>query len=305
MRRIRQFFAHHPWWGRLLGLFFGYLIAGASGALFGLLVGNFFDRGLHRHFNPTYWQYQSIKDPSIKQLFFKATFWVLGYMAKADGKVSSIEIQATTDLMEEFGLTRRQKKAAQQLFSEGKSMEPAANPMQGILNHLRTRCESYNPQLLHFFLDLQYRTAKKDNFALQKKLALDKILKQLGFAPLHFQTQFNGDFIFRERRQSSDPSSSEKPPYSQRSRAGESSHTYSREPAAYRPFQFDAYGILGVPNTATQQEVKRAYRRLISQHHPDKLIARGASESLIKAANERTQQIRKAYEQICASRGWP
>ncbi len=47
------------------------------------------------------------------------------------------------------------------------------------------------------------------------------------------------------------------------------------------------------------REIKQAYRRLISQHHPDKLVARKAPQHEIKAANEKTQQITKAYDKIC------
>ncbi len=50
--------------------------------------------------------------------------------------------------------------------------------------------------------------------------------------------------------------------------------------------------------------MKRAYRRLISRNHPDKLIAQGLPEEMIKIANDKTQKITKAYEQICTSKGW-
>jgi DnaJ like chaperone protein len=60
--------------------------------------------------------------------------------------------------------------------------------------------------------------------------------------------------------------------------------------------------VLDVPKSAADSEVKKAYRRLMSQHHPDKLVSKGLPEEMIKLANEKTQQIRKAYERIKASR---
>jgi DnaJ like chaperone protein len=63
-----------------------------------------------------------------------------------------------------------------------------------------------------------------------------------------------------------------------------------------------AYDTLGVDRTASDAEVKKAYRRLMSQHHPDKLIARGLPEEMIKIATEKTQQIKAAYEQVRESR---
>ena len=49
-------------------------------------------------------------------------------------------------------------------------------------------------------------------------------------------------------------------------------------------------------------DLKKAYRRLMSQHHPDKLVAKGLPEQLIKDATEKTQQIKAAYELIRKSR---
>ena len=66
----------------------------------------------------------------------------------------------------------------------------------------------------------------------------------------------------------------------------------------------DAYAILGVGNTATDAEVKKAYRRLMNQHHPDKLVSKGLPEEMIKMAEQRTHEIRQAYERIKEARGF-
>ena len=65
----------------------------------------------------------------------------------------------------------------------------------------------------------------------------------------------------------------------------------------------DAYQVLGVRAEASDREVKLAYRRLMSQNHPDKLVANGLPESMIEAAHERTRSILEAYEAIRDSRG--
>jgi DnaJ like chaperone protein len=65
----------------------------------------------------------------------------------------------------------------------------------------------------------------------------------------------------------------------------------------------DAYEVLGVGATATDAEVTRAFRRLMSQNHPDKLVAQGLPESMVTAAHERTQRILEAYETIKNHRG--
>jgi DnaJ like chaperone protein len=64
----------------------------------------------------------------------------------------------------------------------------------------------------------------------------------------------------------------------------------------------DAYTILGVDASVSDTELKKTYRRLMSQHHPDKLVSKGLPEEMIKDATEKTQQIRAAYEQVRKSR---
>ena len=63
-----------------------------------------------------------------------------------------------------------------------------------------------------------------------------------------------------------------------------------------------AYKALGVTAENTDSEIKKVYRKLVSENHPDKLIGQGMPEDMIKLATERTQEIRKAYELIQASR---
>ena len=74
------------------------------------------------------------------------------------------------------------------------------------------------------------------------------------------------------------------------------------QPAA-RPKLADAYQLLGVDAQASDAEVKRAYRRLLSQHHPDKLVSKGLPEEMMKVAAQKTHEIRQAYERIREARG--
>jgi DnaJ like chaperone protein len=65
----------------------------------------------------------------------------------------------------------------------------------------------------------------------------------------------------------------------------------------------DAYQVLGVEAGASDADVTLAYRRLVSQNHPDKLVANGLPESMIEAAHERTRRILDAYEVVRNYRG--
>jgi DnaJ like chaperone protein len=61
--------------------------------------------------------------------------------------------------------------------------------------------------------------------------------------------------------------------------------------------------VLGVRSDAPDADVTRAYRRLMSRNHPDKLVANGLPQSMVEAAHERTRQILDAYEVIRKHRG--
>ncbi len=66
---------------------------------------------------------------------------------------------------------------------------------------------------------------------------------------------------------------------------------------------FDPYLVLGLVPEATNGEIKRVYRRLISEHHPDRLIAKGVPKELISIATARVAAINAAHDQICKARG--
>ncbi|STX52008.1 DNA binding protein DnaJ, heat shock protein [Legionella busanensis] len=294
---FRHFFTTHAWWGKILGGFFGYLIAGATGALFGILIGNLFDRGLVSHFSRPHWTYYDEKRKSVQKIFFQATFTVMGYVAKADGRVSENEIQMARQLMDEMRLGKEQQILAKRFFQQGKDSHFNLDTM---LSTLRSVCRD-NLELLKLFMDIQYRSAQVDGLTEKKVEVLDSVFIRLGFAPLRQQYRFYEDFHYRRntRSQSSSHSSSR-----QQGSSYQGNRNYNYQTASPPNSLAQAYALLEISQSATKQEVKRAYRRLISKNHPDKLIAQGLPEEMIKMANDKTQKITKAYEQICTSKGW-
>lgn len=283
----RRFFTSSNWWGKLIGAFFGFLIGGPAGALFGILIGNVFDRGLAAHFSKPHWSYHAEKRKTVQSIFFETTFSVMGHIAKANGRVSEPVIQMVKTIMQEMGLHQAKKKAAETYFIQGKN--PHFNLNQALT--LLQRASHDNPELIKLFINLQYRVAKVDGLSSKKQAVLNYVFSYMGFAPLHQQSRFYEDFFhdstYRHNQQQS----------------SSSNNNYRRYQTP--PNMLDhAYGILEVSPTSNKQDVKNAYRRLMSRNHPDKLIAKGLPEDIIKKANEKTQKIRKAYEQICASKGW-
>lgn len=296
---LRAYVNRHFWWGKLLGAGLGFLTAGPVGALFGLFAGNFFDRGLNEHLAKAHNVYQTEKRPVIKKAFLQATFSSLGHMAKADSRVSEKEIQLANVMMQELRLNKNEQTAAKRFFQQGKQANFCiTDPLKLLQNLARD-----NPKLLHTFIQLQYRMAQADGLSSTKVTTLNILLNELGLAPLHQQAharktyrsenpEFNQHTAWRAHQKS------------EQARHAEQEYYYTSQ-NFYASHTLDAsYNLLKLSSTATQQDVKRAYRRLISKHHPDKCIATGQSEHQIKAANEKTQTIRKAYEHICEVKGW-
>lgn len=284
---LRPFFTGKSWWGKLIGSFFGYLVAGPVGALFGIFIGNFFDQGLTQHFSKPHWHYHAEKRRFVQKAFFETTFLVMGYLAKVDGRVSEREIHMAKVIMQEMGLNVSQTEEAKRFFRAGK--DPSFNLTQTLSSFVQN-CRD-NPELLKLFLDIQYRAAQIEGLSQSKMDVLNHILQHFGLAPLHEQYRFYEDFGRETSSQST---------YQNR----HSSHQYQRPPPRTSSSPSHAYAILEVPPSASKHEVKQAYRRLMSRNHPDKLIAQGLPEEMIKMANDKTQKILKAYEQICAAKGW-
>ena len=84
-----------------------------------------------------------------------------------------------------------------------------------------------------------------------------------------------------------------------RAAGGGPSASASAEPASKLA---DAYRALGVDPSASDAQIKRAYRKLMSENHPDKLAGRGLPESMREIAEERTREITAAYRLITEAR---
>jgi DnaJ like chaperone protein len=68
------------------------------------------------------------------------------------------------------------------------------------------------------------------------------------------------------------------------------------------PDQADPYVVLGVDRTAGEDEIKRTYRLLVRENHPDSLMARGVPEEFLRLANEKLAAINGAYAKIMRER---
>jgi DnaJ like chaperone protein len=296
---LKEFFTLTTWWGKIIGALLGYITAGPTGAFIGLLVGNLFDKGLHSHFSNPHFLYHAERKEVVQKTFFEATFTVMGHIAKADGYVSQQEIQMAKVLMQEMRLNKQQKELAKRLFTEGKMLSFRLDVM---LRELQRTCRN-NRELLKLFIDIQYRAAQVDGLSIKKIKALDLIFSSLGFAPLHQQYRFYEDFGYSTASQSHYEEPNTSSHYQEQQSRQQYQRSYQSHGSA-KGYLDHAYALLEISPEASKQEVKKAYRRLLSKNHPDKLIAQGLPESMIKMANEKTHKIMKAYELICENKGW-
>src|ERR1700761_7006706 len=144
--------------GKVVGGAIGLLAGGPIGAAVGVLLGHQFDQ----HIDP------AANDPrlngeananAVGERFFHATFRTMGYVAKADGRVSESEIAAARSVMTDLRLTPPQVRVAIDCFTTGKQSDFNLNAE---LAALAAACRG-RPGLLRTFLEIQVRAALTGN----------------------------------------------------------------------------------------------------------------------------------------------
>ena len=259
------------WIGKAVGGVLGLVVVGGPiGMVLGAVLGHQFDRGAAQlsggrvRFESGY----------IQQLFFKTTFSVMGHLAKADGRVSEDEIRVARRVMDSMNLSTAQVKIAIEHFTSGKN---TSYPLEDQLKRLHNVLHNRN-NLLRTFVEIQMQALIATGpIKTEKRELLWRIAKDLGIGRVELAQI---EALIRAQHHRS---------------VGTGDPMASIE---------QAYRVLGIDPEVTNKEVKMAYRRLMNQHHPDKLLARGMPESMISVAEEKTHKIRAAYEQIKAQRNF-
>lgn len=256
------------WWGKLIGGGLGYAMGGSFGALLGAVLGHQLDRGMADLESDE--DYSPGSQVRVQTAFFTATFSVLGHVAKSDGRVSAQEIEYAREVMRHFVLSDAQKQAAIGLFNQGKAADFS---LERTLASLKQEC-GRRRHLLQTFFEIQIQAVIADGelHAAERQL-LARMGRTLGFSATEVEgliAQLAGAAHFHQ---------------------ASAQHDDNAQLAA-------AYRVLGIDAQADDETVKRAYRRLMAQHHPDKLVAQGLPEEMMKETTERAQQIQHAYQRI-------
>jgi len=267
------------WWGKVLGGGVGFVLGGPLGALIGAAVGHGFDRGIASLDDPAAIGSDGDGRERTQTAFFTATFSVMGHIAKADGRVSPNEIRVASSVMDQMQLSASLKKLAQHLFTEGKSQN---FPLDDVIDQFRRECRE-NRNLHRMFMEIQLHAAYADGgIDPNVRSILSYVARRLGFSEsqlAQMEAMVQAGLNYWRHQDAS---------------SGAGTHSPTLE---------DAYAILNITPGSSDQEVKTAYRRLMSVHHPDKLVARGMPEEMTRMATEKTQEIKVAYDRIREARG--
>lgn len=277
-------------WGKILGAFFGFLLGGPFGLLLGLYLGHKFDKArTNIYYGGGLGGFGRGRASSAERQaeFFYAGFAVMGHMAKSKGRVTEEEIRVASALMERMGLHGETRRQAQNAFREGKE---EGFPLEETLGKVRLSCAG-RADLLQFFLELQIQAAFADgSLHPAERQLLYVIARNLGFSDHQLEQRLHmQEAAFRFQQ-------------------GAFNQQY-RQQGAYRqpPTRdqlADAYELLGIKETASAQELKKAYRKQMNEHHPDKLAAKGLPPEMMELAKQKTQELQAAYDLIRKEKGF-
>jgi DnaJ like chaperone protein len=254
------------WFGKAIGAALGLAVAGPFGSVLGALLGHQFDQGIAALLTGGAGKTQG--------LFFEVSFEVMGHLAKVDGRVSEEEVRIARRIMHAMRLGPEQVRAAIACFTRGKDRQYALQErLQALYRRIGQRRD-----LARAFIEIQVQAAvgggEIDN---GKRQLLWEVARHFGFTRVEL-----AQIESLIRAQQTAGSATEQ--------SGLSIE--------------DAYKALGLTAQASDREVKTAYRRLMNQHHPDKLVSKGLPESMMAIAQQKTREIRAAYDRIKSARNF-
>jgi DnaJ like chaperone protein len=222
-----------------------------------------------------------------QSVFFETVFTLMGKLAKADGRVSEIEIAHVEKFMTQLNMSTAHRKQAITHFQTGAKTAFRIEPLIQEFNNITAASPNLKQMLMIYLL----RVAAADGSLHQNETELLRsIAQQMGYSAQAFEqlmAMMQGQDHFAGGQY-------------QQYRRGQSSTAggYTSISAINA-----AYQALGVKKEDSDAEIKKAYRRLVREYHPDKLMGQGLPEEMIKEATVRSQEIQTAYDTIKKSRG--
>jgi DnaJ like chaperone protein len=229
---------------------------------------------------------------SIRQeQFLSSTFRIMGHVARSDGGVSRREITAACRVMQVLSLDESRKHTAMRCFRAGglRSFN-LSRELSQVHQHLHS-----HPQLIRFFMKLQLQAALMGNDLAPKSRDEARVIaSRIGMNGKQYEQLEALVCLRRKLRRNGTPSPE---PGTAQAQPNDAQNSRLVEQLAV------AYQTLNVNLSDRDDDITRTYRRQLSRNHPDKLQAEGLSSEQIEVGNERTQEIRAAYNLIRAIRG--
>lgn len=293
-------------WGKVVGVFLGFIFGRIAGAVLGLIVGHVFDQTYSKDFSQKggFSRFFTSPDEIQQQaVFFHSLFSALGHIAKSDGKVTEEDIAIASALMDEMELSGDVRLEAQQAFRDGKQRDFALVEM---LQQFKQQCHARR-DVLQIYLEIliQASCAQKKLTSTQYTM-LEKVAKTLGFRRVELDFMiitFEAEQRFRNARTHGKTQQNSQQHQRSRSQQGQHGQYGSRANYSVKAELDDAYRILGVKQSDDAKALKKAYRRQMSLHHPDKIASKGLPAQALELANKRAQDIQSAYELIRKQKG--
>ena len=261
--------------GALLGAVVGLVVFHNFFALLlGALVGYSFDVNRHRR-----QRQRKVADRG----FVEPLFALLGAVAKSDGRVTENEIAVAERIMQRLQLDAAWRQRAIKAFNQGKQ---ADFDIAAAIRRLRQWTGGHR-DLAYPMLDVLVDTVLAEGPPSPNKLHLLKqVARALGISELELMAM-----LAMKGAASARPGSGGWQP----------GGTGQQRNAPQRDSFSDPYAVLGLTRQADDATIKRTYRKLMSEHHPDRLG--DLPEDLRKRAGQRASAINAAYDQIKQQRG--
>lgn len=287
-------------WGKIIGTVLGFMVARIPGAILGFVIGYWFDTSYTQQIRQGGFS-SLFKDPDLdtsKATFFFAMFATMGHLAKSKGRVTETDIEQAQQLMQSLELKGETRREAQQAFREGK--DPAF-PLEATLKRFRQDSQGRHDLLQLFMEQLVYAALNDRKLERSEYDVLLRASRALGFNKFQLDKWLlmaGASARFQQSSQHQQHSSG----------THYSSHEQQRQRQQYQRQNEqsaldDAYQSLGVKASVADDELKKVYRKLMREHHPDKLAAQGLPEQMLKTATRRSQDIQSAYDRIKRARG--
>lgn len=263
------------WLGKLIGALLGFAVGNVFGLLLGGFIGHQFDKAFGQ-FRPTL---TDAERSEAEHLFFETVFQLMGYVAKADGRISEEEISQAEHHMDHMRLQALQRKEAIGHFKAGAAPEFDLAGLVSRFNSVADKLPKLKQTVLTYVINMALADGHLD---VEEEACLSKIASQMGissFAFKHLIAMLRAQSGFQQSHQ----------------------HSYQQQgyqqpsPASERAM---AYEALGVDESVTDAVLKKTYRKLMSENHPDKLMGQGVPEEMIELATERSKTIQSAYDRI-------